>query len=79
MDKVNKSDEEKNHVKRLVAWINIRLKFCLLTIIAFLPLQIFLDFWLGIIIFRDFGEFNGALFVCCVIFYAEFCKKFRDT
>ena len=64
---------------RLVMWLKGHFKFALLTIIAFLPLIMFLDFGLDIMIFRDFGVFKGMVFAGCVVFYSEFCKKYRDT
>ena len=60
-------------------WLKESVKFALFTVLGILPLIVFLDFGAGIMIFRDLGLIQGALLIMCVVFYAEFCKKYRDT
>ena len=76
----SESDAVKRSVfDRLVMWLKSNIKFSLLTITAFMPLILFMDFGMEIQLFRDFGELKGMGFVLCVIFYSEFSKKYRDT
>ena len=76
---MSKANEETSQVERLVIWLKEQGKFSILTIIGFLPLAAFLDFGLDIMIIRDWGWIKGIAFAAAVVFYAEFCKKYRDT
>jgi len=74
-----KANEETGQVERLVMWLKEQGKIQILTMIGFLPLVVFLDLGLDIMIIRDFGWIRGVGFIASVVFYAEFCKKYRDT
>jgi len=76
---MSKANEEMSQVERLVMWLKEQGKIQILTMIGFLPLVVFLDLGLDIMIIRDWGWIRGIGFIASVIFYAEFCKKYRDT
>lgn len=75
---MSKANEETSQVERLVMWLKEQGKFQILTMIGLLPLVAFLDFWLDIMIIRDWGWIKGIVFISSIVFYAEFCKRYRD-
>jgi len=75
---MSEANEETSQVGRLVMWLKEQGKFSVLTLIGFFPLVVFLDIGLDIMIIRDWGWIKGIVFISSIVFYAEFCKRYRD-
>ena len=73
------TEASKSAQQPVVMWLKENLVFSALTLAGMMPLIIFLDTAMGIMLFRDYGELKGMAFIFFVVFYAEFTKKYRDT
>ena len=50
-------------------WLCNTVKFCAVYLFAFMPLQVFMDRAMGIVLFRDCSDLTVLGFIVCVVFY----------
>jgi len=62
--------------RSLMVWLVSALKFSFVYFGAFLPLQVFMDYGMGIVLFRDYSDLTVLGFIVCVVFYGAVIEKY---
>lgn len=68
---------DKSAVQRFFIFVLGELKFFFVILAGQLPMLMFLDFGLGIHLYRDYGVAETVGFAFCLIFYSEFTTRLR--
>ena len=57
-------------------WFLNMVKSCVVCVAGYIPMIVFMDYAMDIVVSRDYSDLTTLGFVCCVVFYGWFVKRY---